>query len=69
MGKRVLGSFAHPDDAGVMRTETLFGKLPRQEHQTFIDRFIALSARITNRGHQIKLKIYKHHFYSRGITM
>lgn len=38
-------------------------KFKRQEHRTFIDWFIALPARITNSGHQIKLKMYEHHFY------
>ena len=38
-------------------------KFKRQEHRTFIDWFIAVPARITNSGHQIKLKMYEHHFY------
>jgi len=33
-------------------------KFKRQEHRTFIDWFIAVPARITNSGHQIKLKMY-----------
>ena len=38
-------------------------KFKRQEHRTFIDWFIAVPAKITNSGHQIKLKMYEHHFY------
>ena len=38
-------------------------KFKRQEHRTFIDWFIAVPAIITNIGHQIKLKMYEHHFY------
>ena len=38
-------------------------KFKRQEHRTFIDWFIAVPARITNSEHQIKLKMYEHHFY------
>ena len=38
-------------------------KFKRQEHRTFIDWFILVPARITNSGHQIKLKMYEHHFY------
>ena len=38
-------------------------KFKKQEHRTFIDWFIAVPAKITSSGHQIKLKMYEHHFY------
>jgi hypothetical protein len=38
-------------------------KFKKQEHQTFIDWFIAVPAKITSSGHQIELKMYEHHFY------
>jgi len=38
-------------------------KFKIQEHRTFIDWFIAVSAKITSSGHQIELRMYEHHFY------
>jgi hypothetical protein len=38
-------------------------KFKKQEHQTFIDWFIAVPAKITSSGHQIELKMYEHLFY------
>ncbi len=38
-------------------------KFKQQEHQTFIDWFIAVPAKITSSGHQIELKMCEHHFY------
>ena len=38
-------------------------KFKRQEHRTFIDWFIAVPAKITRSGHQMKIKLYEHHFY------
>ena len=38
-------------------------KFKKQEHRSFIDRFIAVPARITRSGHQRELKMYEHHFY------
>jgi len=37
-------------------------KFKRQEHQTFIDWFISVPAKITSTGHQMELKLYEHHF-------
>jgi hypothetical protein len=38
-------------------------KFKQQEHQTFIDWFIAVPAKITCSGHQTEIKMYEHHFY------
>ena len=35
----------------------------KQEHRSFIDWFILVSAKITSSGHQIELKMYENHFY------
>lgn len=38
-------------------------KFKKQEHRSFIDWFIEISAKITTSGHQTEIKIYEHHFY------
>jgi len=38
-------------------------KFKRQEHRKFIERFIAVPAKITRSGHQIEIKMYENHFY------
>jgi hypothetical protein len=38
-------------------------RFKRQEHQTFIDWFISVPAKITRSGHQMELKLYERHFY------
>jgi hypothetical protein len=38
-------------------------RFKRQEHRTFIDWFISVPAKITRSGHQMKIKLYEHHFY------
>jgi len=38
-------------------------KYKRQEHQTFIEWFIAIPAKITRSGHMTEIKMYEHHFY------
>ena len=39
-------------------------KFKQQEHRSFIDWFIALSAKITISEYQIELKMFEHHFYN-----
>jgi len=39
-------------------------KFHKQEHRSFIDWFIALSAKITISEYQIELKMFEHHFYN-----
>jgi hypothetical protein len=38
-------------------------RFKRQEHQTFIDWFISVPAKITKSGHQMEIKLYEHHFF------
>jgi hypothetical protein len=38
-------------------------RFKKQEHQTFIDWFITVPAKITSSGHQMEIKMYEHHFY------
>ena len=38
-------------------------KFKWQEHQTFINWFITVPAKITRSGHQIEIKMYENHFY------
>jgi hypothetical protein len=38
-------------------------KFKRQGHQTFIDWFIVVPAKITRSGYQTEIKMYEHHFY------
>lgn len=38
-------------------------KFKRQEHQTFIDWFISVPAKIIRSGHQTEIKMYENHFY------
>ncbi len=55
-----LGVFAYNISVMMRRGHS---KFQRQEHQTFIDWFILVPARIVRSSRRILLKMYKHHFY------
>jgi len=57
-----LGVFAY-NISVMMRSRN--SKFRRQEHQTFIEWFITVPAKITRSGHMTEIKMYEYHFHKK----